>query len=292
MALGDDTVYLRAMCSNGYDHVRIISQQDIVITGMGKPNIDPYSFVTGGLFTLSYGDIGNGNEQGVSFARGAESMAGFANVDFGPVGSDEITLPIFALDSSPHDIGLWLGDPENGGEHLTDLHYHKVSQWNVYQSETYKLPRRLTGVQTLCFTLAEKVHMKGFSFTRQSRAWLDQTAADADSVYGDSFRRDGSAVMDIGNNVTLVYDHMDFEGAEEALITIDGATTLEKQPVNVRITDANGNEQTQMLPFLRGERNSQTFPLKLSEGVCSVAFVFLPGSQFDFYGFRMEKSVQ
>lgn len=32
-ALGDDTVYLRASCTNGYDHPRIISQQDIVITG-------------------------------------------------------------------------------------------------------------------------------------------------------------------------------------------------------------------------------------------------------------------
>ncbi|MBP3540616.1 MAG: DUF4982 domain-containing protein [Clostridia bacterium] len=289
-AQGDGKLYLRASVKNGYEHARVLSHMEIDVSGFGETSLDPYRFISGSLYNLSYGDIGPGNEHGVSFARDGKSMVGFKNVDFGPVGSDELTLPIFTLNNDEYTIGLWLGDPENGGEHLTDLIYQKPYIWNVYQSETYKLPRRLTGLQTLCFTMEVKVHMKGFSFTKQSRAWLDQTAADADSVYGDSFRREGTAVMDIGNNVTLVYDHMDFEGAEEALITIDGATALEKQPVNVRITDAAGNEQTQMLPFLRGERNSQTFSLKLSEGVCSVAFVFLPGSQFDFYGFRMEKA--
>ena len=61
-ALGDDTVYLRASCTNGYDHPRIISQQDIVITGLGQPFLDPYGFISGGLYSLSSGEIGNGNE--------------------------------------------------------------------------------------------------------------------------------------------------------------------------------------------------------------------------------------
>ena len=81
---------------HGYDHPRIISQQDIVITGLGQPFLDPYGFISGGLYSLSSGEIGNGNEQGISFARDGESMAGYTKIDFGDVGSDVITLPVFA----------------------------------------------------------------------------------------------------------------------------------------------------------------------------------------------------
>ena len=168
-ALGDGTVYLRATCQNGYDHPRVISQREVSISGLGKPYLDPYGFVAGGLYDLSEGELGAGNEQGVAFARDGFSMAGFTRVDFGPAGSDEITLPVFALDSEEHRIQLWLGDPRAGGERLCELRYQKPSRWNVYQPQTWRLPKRISGVQTLCFAMNEKIHLKGFSFTRQSR---------------------------------------------------------------------------------------------------------------------------
>lgn len=291
-ALGDGKLYLRATASNGYSHARTISHMEVEITGFGESCIDPYRFVPGSLYDLSQGEIGPGNDHGVSFARDGRSMVGFRNVDFGSVGSDEITLPLFALNSEKYVMQLWLGEPDNGGEHLSDLTYQKPMQWNVYQAETYRLPRRLTGVQTLCFVMEEKLHMKGFSFARQSRAWMDLKAADADFIYGDSFRKENSSILDIGNNVTLVFENMDFEGCENAVITIDGATKLDVQPVNLRITDENSNEHTQLFSFKGGERTRQSFPLKLSSGICSAAFVFLPGSQFDFYGFRFEKNAR
>lgn len=284
--VGDDTVYLRAMCHNGYDHPRVISQQDIVIEGMGQPNLDPYEFVTGGLFSLSYGDIGNGNEQGVSFSRDGESMAGYTNVDFGPVGSDEVTLPIFALDDKLHEVTLWDGDPREGGEIIAALPYQKPSRWNVYQPETYKLPHRLTGVHTLCFTLTDKIHLKGFSFTKQSRAWLPLTALEADSVYGDSFTRTNDGVKDIGNNVSLVYENMDFGGARCAKLTIDGCTPLAENPITVRFQNAEGETLTSLAQFRGTARGEQVFEIEVLSSVCAVSFVFLPGSNFDFYGFR------
>ena len=287
--LGDDQIYLRAMCSNGYDHPRVISQQDILVQGMGQPNLDPYAFVTGGLFTLSYGDIGNGNEQGVSFAREGESMAGFTNVDFGPVGSDEITLPIFALDSKLHEISLWDGDPREGGELIAVLPYEKPSRWNVYQPETYTLPRRLTGIHTLCFSTTEKIHLKGFSFTRQSRAWLEQSALAADSVYGDSFTKTGEGVMGIGNNVSLCYENMDFGSASRAVLTIDGKTPLQENPITVRFQNAEGEMLTTLAQFCGTQSGKQEFPMDVLPGVCSVTFVFLPGCQFDFYSFRFRQ---
>ncbi len=114
-----------------------------------------------------------------------------------------MTLPVFALDSNPYEIKLWDGNPADGGRLIAVLPYQEPSIWNVYQSETYHLPERLTGVHTLCFSLTSKIHLKGFSFEKQSRAWLPQTAQDADTVYGDSFTRSGSAVTGIGNNALL-----------------------------------------------------------------------------------------
>jgi len=288
-AMGDDQVYLRAMCNNGYTHPRVISQQDILIEGMGQPNLDPYGFITGGLFTLSYGDIGNGNEQGVSFAREGESMVGFERIDFGAVGSDEITLPIFALDSKQHDLILWDGDPRNGGEIIAVLPYQKPSIWNVYQPETYRLPRRLTGVRTLCFTLTDKVHLKGFSFAKQSRAWLELPALTADEIYGDSFTRTDEGVMNIGNNVSLIYDNMDFGDATSALLTVDGCTKLSENPITIRFQNAEGETLTTLAQFKGTERGKQCFRVEVLPGVCTVSFVFLPGCQFDFYGFQFGK---
>jgi len=287
--VGDDTVYLRAMCCNGYPHPRVISQQDIHIEGMGQPNLDPYSFVTGGLFKLHEGDIGNGNEQGVSFAREGYSMAGYTNVDFGPVGSDEITLPIFALDSNLHEVTLWDGDPREGGEVIALLPYQKPSRWNVYQPETYRLPRRLTGLHTLCFSTTEKIHLKGFAFTRQSRAWLEQSAIMADSVYGDSFNRTDTGVLNIGNNVSLCFEDMDFGDAKRAVLAIDGCTTLNENPITIRFQNTEGETLTALAQFRGNERGWQEFAMDVLPGVCSVTFVFLPGCKFDFYAFRFRQ---
>lgn len=284
--LGDGVVYLRASCNNGYDHPRIISQQDILVEGMGRPNLDPYGFISGGLYDISYGELSSGNEQGVAFSRDGESMAGFTRVDFGPVGSDEITLPIFALDSSRYDLTLWDGDPREGGEILAVLPYQKHSRWNVYQPETYTLPKRLTGLHTLCFTMDRKIHLKGFSFTRQSRAWMALSALEADAVYGDSFTRTDEGIFGIGNNVSLVYENMDFGETKQAELIIDGCTPLTENPITIRCQNEAGESLNVLAQFKGTARGKQTFAVEVLPGVCTVSFVFLPGCQFDFYGFQ------
>ena len=288
-ALGDDTVYLRASCSNGYDHARVISQQDILVEGMGQPNLDPYGFIAGGLYSLTYGELTSGNDQGVAFSREGESMAGFTHVDFGPVGSDEITLPIFALDGTYYEITVWDGHPREGGEVIAVLPYQKPSIWNVYQPETYKLPRRLTGMHTICFTMNRKIHLKGFSFTRQSRAWMELTTLQADAVYGDSFTRTHDCIAGIGNNVSLVYENMDFGSAEHAQLTIDGYTPLPENPITVRFQNEEGESLTALTQFKGVERGKQIFQVDVLPGACTVTFVFLPGCQFDFYGFSFRR---
>ena len=288
-ALGDGYAYLRAAVNNGYPHTRLLSVRDIEMTGFGPMGLNPYGFIAGALSDVRKGDIGAGNEKGISFARESESMAGFTHVDFGPVGSDEITLPIFALDGGLYELGLWDGVPGEGGEKICDLSYQKPSIWNTYQSETYRLPRVLRGVHTLCFTLDRKLHLKGFSFTRQKRALRYNAAGEADSIYGDSFIRDGGAVREIGNNVTLTFGHMEFETAGTKTVIIDGQTPLAENSVHVKITGENGESKTTLCMFKGTERGKQAFAVEGPKGVCTVDFVFLPGSQFDFYGFTMKE---
>ena len=286
-ALGDGKMYLRATAANGYPHARVISLVEITAEGFGPMGIDPYRFVSGSLSDIRIGEIGAGNEQGIAFARDGKSAAGFRNVDFGPEGSDTLTIPVFALNGDRYDIVLWDGIPGQDGKKICDLTYQKPSIWNTYQPETYRLPYALTGVHTLCFSLDCKIHLKGFTFARQSRAFRDNRALDADQIYGDSFLRGEDAVREIGNNVTLSFGHMRFEQDGPVRLRIEGATPLDVNTVSVRITDENGDARTSVCDFRRApERAAQDFTVEAPAGLCTVAFVFLPGSQFDFYGFR------
>jgi len=210
-------------------------------------------------------------------------------VDFGPDGSDEITLPIFALDSNPYELEMYVGNPDRDGELLARLPYQKPSRWNVYQPETYKLPRKLKGLQTICFAMEKKIHLKGFSFTRQSRAWQRLSALEADHVYGDSFERTAWGVEKIGNNVSLVFERMDFEDAKEVILTVEGRTELSENPITVRIQNEAGEERTELAAFGQGS-GEQLFRLRTLDGMCKVTFVFLPGCQFDFRAFAFEKA--
>ena len=288
-ARGDGRMYLRVAANNGYPHARVLSVREITATGFGKIGLDPYGFVSGALSDIRLGDIGAGNEQGVAFARDGKSAVGFSSVDFGPVGSDTLILPIFALDGALYNIVLWDGVPGRGGVKICDLPYQKPSIWNTYQPETYRLPQPLTGVHTLCFSLEQKVHMKGFSFVRQRRARRYNRAAQADQVYGDTFTLEGDAVRGIGNNVTLTFEHMEFDAAGSACLRITGATPLPENAIHVRFDGRDGQQAVTLCMFRQSEGPSeQRFDVAVPAGECSLSFVFLPGSRFDFFGFQFE----
>ena len=137
-ALGDGDFRVRCVTRNGTDRINLISELEFSAQDLGVAYKDPYTFVSGGLYDYSKGDIGPGNERGVSTARDVESHVGFRNIDFGPYGSDTITIPIFALNDEAYRIQIWEGMPgEEGSELVGDVIYQKPSIWNVYQAETY-----------------------------------------------------------------------------------------------------------------------------------------------------------
>ena len=212
-------------------------------------------------------------------------MVGFSRLDFGKAGSDMLILPVFALDGKPYDIELFDGDPRSGGRLVTVLHYEKPSIWNQYQEEIYHLPVRMTGVHCLCFRMKDKVHLKGFRFEKQSRAFALLGAGEADALYGDSFRQEGNAVYGIGNNVSLRFDDMDFCDVSECTLMIRGKTPLAVNTATVRIRNENGRETAEAVNFVHGNPE-QFFRVHVPGGRCTVTFVFLPGSSFDFEAFR------
>ena len=297
-ALGDGSFTLRCEASNGREVVAVMSSIDFEITGLGAAFLDPYGFIPGSLYTSYSGAIGNGNEHGVASARGAETVITYSGIDFGVEGSDEITVPIFTLNDDAYDIEIWKGTPgEAGAKLLKAAVYQKKSIWNVYQEDTWTLSERLTGVQTISLKVFQKFHIKGFSFTRQLRAYTDLRALDADSIYGDTFTRTEDAVEGIGNNVTIEFDGVDFgeDGANGVVIcgkARAGANTVHLRMVKVSeddqvSPDEAGTEIKEILEFPQtSEYKEVTFQIDNRKGKWDITFVFLPGSDFDFKTFR------
>ena len=290
-ALGDGSFRLRCMSKSGTTSIRLISQLEFAIEGLGQAYLDPYDFIAGSLYTSAKGEAGNGNERGVATARDGETVVSYANIDFGEIGSDEITVPIFALDSSEYPIQIWEGIPgEEGSELLADVIYHKQSIWNVYQPDTWKLNKMVKGITTISFLLRQKVHIKGFSFTKYEKAWTRLRATDADAIYGDSFRMAGDCVEEIGNNVSLEFKNMDFGENGAGKLTIFGRAPKGANTIHVRFFDGN-EESKQIVEFAQSsEYEEQSFVIESMKGEVTVTFVFMPGSCFDFGAFRFEEA--
>lgn len=289
-ALGDGNFRLRCMSRNGTDKIRLIANLEFTAEGLGTAYKDPYSFIAGGLYDEAKGEAGSGNERGVATARDGETQICFRGIDFGPHGSDTITIPIFALTSDPHPIQIWEGMPgEEGAQLLADVVYQKPTRWNVYQEETYKLSKVLTGITSICFVTRAKIHIKGFIFERRNRAFARIDAASCDHIYGDAFTMAGHAVEGIGNNVSLAFGGIDFGEPGVTRIVICGRSPIDGNTIHIRFNGPEG-ESVQAVEFTRSDGyEERTFELARAAGVQDVTFMFLPGSRFDFGWFRFER---
>ena len=281
-AMGDGSFYLRCMSRSGTDRIRVISQLEFTVEGMGQAYRNPYELISGSLYTSYQGEVSNGNERGVATARDGETVVTFGNVDFGPVGSDEITLSVFALTSEEYPIRIYEGVPgEEGCQLLADVVYQKPSIWNTYQEETYSLAKRVTGINTISVAVHQKIHLKGFVFKKLQKAWLSLNAAEADSVYGDTFTKEERAITGIGNNVTITYTEMDFGEEGTAGIRICGRAPESSNSLHIRFLQGE-EESKQLVEFpMCGEYTEKEFSLTPVKGKWDVSFVFLPGSCFD-----------
>ena len=281
-AMGDGAFYVR--CQSGCNPARIISQLELTAQGLGQAFLNPYSFVSAGLFSGTIGEVTNGNEKGIATARDGVSGAIYRDLDFGEYGSDEITVPVFALSSALHEIEIWQGVPEaEGSRLLLNAPYQKPSQWNVYQEETWKLPCRLKGLTTIAFRLQNsKVHIKGFSFTYCEKAYGKLYGAECSRVYGDSFQVESQAITGIGNNVTVIYENMNFGEKGAGQVTLWGRSPLPGNTIHIHFTCPGGEVEARVLEVPgTAEYTSQTFFIEPLTGRGTLELIFLPGSNFD-----------
>ncbi|MCL2404132.1 MAG: glycoside hydrolase family 2, partial [Defluviitaleaceae bacterium] len=141
---------------------------------------------------------------------------------------------------------------------------------------------RLTGVQTLCFVFKLKVHIKGFCFTREAKAFSKIPFASYEQIYGDSYTVNDTAVESIGNNVTIDFEHMDFE-SHANFIDISWRSKLDSNTIRMAFVNKEGDEVVNLLTLpVQGKYDHTRITLdKPLKGTGTVRFIFLPGSDID-----------
>lgn len=285
--LGDGEFYLRALCKNGTDKYHILSQVRLQGEGIGAASFDPYQLIKGGLFTVSSGNVGNGIGHGASFPW-EKSWIGFERVDFGAVGSDRVTVPIFANCADPVSIRFYDGIPGEGGELIGDFQYHKKPVWMTYIPETYRLSKVLTGLHTLSIESENGYHLEGFCFEKRQKEFLTISAVSHEKLYGDQYTVEADAVTGIGNNVMFEFGGFDFTENQPVAVEVVGRSALPQNSIHV-VFEGETNKR-EILEFEGAQDyTARRFELEGIFGRCKVSFVFLPGSCFDFQSFRFLK---
>ena len=287
---GDGSFRVRCMCKNGKQRgYALISVLEFKAEGLGVRNLNPYEFLSASLFSATGGLIGNGNERGISTQRDGVSWVAYENLDFGDFGSDEVKIPVFSFGGAT-PFTFWEGIPHAEGSRIIGRKdYTLPSVWNTYIPDTFKLDRRLRGITTFAVELDRKIHMKGFCFTKQEKAYSRLFAAEADTIYGDSYKKQGNSIVGIGNNVTLVFEGMDFGETGVTKLIICGKTPHEVNNIRLLTEWEDGKKEQESLEFpMARDYKKVDFSITPKTGSTKVSFVFLPGSSFNFEWFRFE----
>ena len=283
-AKGDGEFFVRAMVHNGAEHPQVIADIPFTAEGLGAAVRDAYSFISAS--TLDSSNVPtNIIEDGALSNFDGRTVMTYSDIDFGKTGSLIISLSVGTCFDMP--VEVWEGTPDDG-KLICRVDFGNNGHWCGFAGQDFELAERLTGVRTISVVIDSRVIFGGFSFVPIERAYDTNWVGEADSVYGDDYRIDGRRVADIGNNVIINYEGLDFgEGGSEALI-ISGETGNPMNQIQLRYTPAGGAQKTVLLEFQQDGGREQRFDIPKLSGVNDVSFVFMPGSRFDFDWFRFE----
>ena len=287
-ALSDGSFFVRCSVTNGRGHTTLYSTLAFTATEIGTMNLNPYTFTVGSLYSDFEGEIANGNAHGAATGSEGTTSITYGPFDFGTFGSDTVTIPIFETESRPVDLTFIEGKTKTqSGTVLCRGHYDKKMIWDTYQEETFKLPKRLTGVTTFTIQVTNrKLHIGGLSFKKLEKAWSPLSVTDIDRIYGDAFCKTDDAITGIGNNVTIEYTDMDFGERTCVVIEITGRSPIEKNTIHVRTSNGT-NETLNIAEFpYSDDYVTKRFPVNVLSGSQTVTLLFLPGSNFDLKGIR------
>ena len=128
----------------------------------------------------------------------------------------------------------------------------------------------------------------GFKFIAVNRAFERLSPVENDEIYGDYYSISGREITDIGNNVLIKFNGLDF-GSGASSVTVCGRTMNEVNPIHLKYTGEDGVQHTQLLEFRHSfDYSEQTFSLERIVGKNDISFVFMPGSRFDFEWFSFK----
>lgn len=283
-AKGDGEFFVRAMVHNGAEHPQVIADIPFTAEGLGAAVRDAYSFISAS--TLDSSNVPtNIIEDGALSNFDGRTVMTYSDIDFGKTGSQIISLSVGTCFDMP--VEVWEGTPDDG-KLICRVDFGNNGHWCGFAGQNFALAERLTGVRTISVVIDSRVIFGGFSFVPIERAYDTNWVGEADSVYGDDYRIDGRRVADIGNNVIINYEGLDFGGGGSEALIISGETGNPMNQIQLRYTPAGGAQKTVLLEFQQDSGREQRFDIPKLSGLNDVSFVFMPGSRFDFDWFRFE----
>lgn len=283
-AKGDGEFFVRAMVHNGAEHPQVIADIPFTAEGLGAAVRDAYSFISAS--TLDSSNVPtNIIEDGALSNFDGRTVMTYSDIDFGKTGSQIISLSVGTCFDMP--VEVWEGTPDDG-KLICRVDFGNNGHWCGFAGQDFALAERLTGVRTISVVIDSRVIFGGFSFVPIERAYDTNWVGEADSVYGDDYRIDGRRVADIGNNVIINYEGLDFGGGGSEALIISGETGNPMNQIQLRYTPAGGAQKTVLLEFQQDSGREQRFDIPKLSGLNDVSFVFMPGSRFDFDWFRFE----
>ncbi len=283
-AKGDGEFFVRAMIFNGAEHPQIIADIPFTAEGLGAAVRDAYAFISAS--TLDSSNVPtNIIEDGALSNFDGRTVMVYNDVDFGKTGSEYVSLSVGTCADVP--VEIWEGTPDSGSL-LCRADFSNNGHWCGFAGQDFPLAQRLAGIHTISVVIDTRIIFGGFQFIEVERAFDTNWAGEADSVYGDDFRITGRSVTDIGNNVIISYEALDFGTAGSERLVISGRTGNPMNQIQLRYTPQGGSQKTVLLEFMQDGGSEQGFDIPAITGVNDISFVFMPGSKFDFDWFRFE----
>ena len=277
--VADGQYRLRAYCKNGTEYEEVISELEMSNEGFGKACFDPYKKqVCASLYTRAGSPLQNVFEGGVQTPSGCDSVIEFDNVEFGAAGSDEITVGLYL--NSAEKIPFEIEDDSGFAESFV---FDLPPWWNHYQYKTYKLKRKLTGRRNLRFVFHMRVAFQGFEFARGTNLNEPIPATKNSRVCGDSFLVCPDGIKNIGNNVTIEFDGLEFgeKGADEVIIC--GMTQNKNDTLHLKFSDGESVQSATVEFSGSMQPEAKRFKLPHVSGKKDLSLIFLPGCDFDLY---------
>jgi beta-galactosidase len=97
------------------------------------------------------------------------------------------------------------------------------------------------------------------------------------------------AITDIGNNVTIEFNNMNFGENGPDKILLCGHSPIPVNTIHIRFFREDGLEVSHMVEFPQSDDyQTLTFPIHEFTGKGNVNFIFMPGSKFDFDWFQFQ----